>query len=397
MNSNKNASLPVSESLWRWICIRLISLAVGSIILICFFMWLRFYAENLWHEYKMPESVRNELSVLIENPEKNLMRYHEIIDTWYGLSYSDPTMGLADWFIVAVLVLIFIPIILFLTLRTVRPISQHISFITRAARSVSEGGFGTQVPVPQNFPSELKSLSKNFNVMSQQLSKYESEMRKSHVILAHELRSPLTAAIGRLQGILDGVFEPNQNQLSMIMRQMEDLNRLINDLHMLKLAEAGQLNLMKVPTDLGVIIKEKIAWTYLNAKKAGINIVQTSSESVTALVDPYRIGQVFLILIDNAIRYAAEGGVLEISFNLSRQNICISFIDKGPGVRDEFLKDIFSPFIREEQSRSRHSGGSGLGLSIARAICHAHDGTIEVNKNFDTGLSFTVILPRLLV
>jgi len=233
--------------------------------------------------------------------------------------------------------------------------------------------------------------------MSQQLSKYESEMRKSHVILAHELRSPLTAAIGRLQGILDGVFEPNQNQLSMIMRQMEDLNRLINDLHMLKLAEAGQLNLMKVPTDLGVIIKEKIAWTYLNAKKAGINIVQTSSESVTALVDPYRIGQVFLILIDNAIRYAAEGGVLEISFNLSRQNICISFIDKGPGVRDEFLKDIFSPFIREEQSRSRHSGGSGLGLSIARAICHAHDGTIEVNKNFDTGLSFTVILPRLLV
>ncbi|HBD1547827.1 TPA: two-component sensor histidine kinase [Escherichia coli] len=395
MNIKSEIKLKGSGSLWRWICIRLISLAVGSIILICFFMWLRFYTENLWHEYRMPEAVRAELSTLINNPEENISRYHEIIDTWYGLSYSDPTMGIADWFIVAVLVLIFIPIILFLTVRTVRPISQHISLITAAARSVSEGGFGATVPVPLNFPSELRSLSKNFNIMSLQLLKYENEMRKSHVILAHELRSPLTAAIGRLQGILDGVFEPSETQLRMIMQQMEDLNRLINDLHMLKLAEAGQLNLMKSPTDLGDILKEKIAWTSLNARKAGINIVLAPTIPMAALVDPYRLGQVFLILIDNAIRYAAEGGVLEISCNVNRQKIFISFIDKGPGVQDDFLNEIFSPFIREEQSRSRHSGGSGLGLSIARAICQAHDGTIKVHKNPVVGLNFTVILPRL--
>lgn len=394
----KNKALKTGAgSLWNWICFRLISLAVGSVVLICFFMWLRFYAENLWHEYKMPEPVRDELAVLIKNPEKNIQRYHQIIDTWYGLSYSDPSMGIMDWLILGVLVLIFIPVIFLLTLRTARPISRHISMITAAARSVSEGGFGTKVPVPKNFPAELKSLSNNFNAMSLQLEKYEKEMRKSHVILAHELRSPLTAAIGRLQGIIDGVFEPNQKQLNMIMQQMNDLNRLVDDLHMLKLAEAGQLNLIKVSTNLNAIIREKIVWAQLSAQKAGLKIVQSQSVPVSAIVDPYRIGQVFLILIDNAIRYAAEGRILEVSYHMDRYNVGISFSDKGPAVSDEFLASIFSPFTREEQSRSRHSGGSGLGLSIARAICHAHNGTIDVRKNLTEGLTFVVTLPRFIV
>ncbi|MFZ4145901.1 sensor histidine kinase [Enterobacter ludwigii] len=381
------------STLWNWICKRLISLAVGSIILIAFFMWVRFFVENKWHAYRMPEAVRAELSVLSKHPEQNINRYHEIIDTWYGLSYSDPTMGIKDWVILGILVLIFIPIIFMLTLKTARPISHHISRLAGAARSVAEGGFGTRVPVPDNLPLELRSLSENFNGMSMQLERYEKDLKKSHVIMAHELRSPLTAAIGRLQGIMDGVFEPSQAQLNMIMQQMNDLNRLVDDLHLLKLADANQLNLSLVSTSLDQIIREKVAWTMPSAQRVGVNIIYHEGESVTCRVDPYRIGQVFLILMDNALRYAAEGGILDIRYHVSDKKVSVIFRDNGPAVPDALLETIFSPFVREEQSRSRHTGGSGLGLSIARAICEAHRGTIFAERNASGGLSFTMTIP----
>lgn len=383
-----------TTSLWRWICKRLISLAVGSIILIAFLMWVRFYVENKWHEYRMPEDVRTELSVLIKHPEKNITRYHEIIDTWYGIAYSDPRMGVVDWVILGVLVLIFIPVIFWLTLRTARPVSHHISRLAHAARAVSEGGFGTKVPVPGTLPLELRSLSENFNGMSMQLERYEKDLKKSHVIMAHELRSPLTAAIGRLQGIIDGVFEPSETQLGMIMRQLNELNRLVDDLHLLKLADAAQLNLALIPTDLSKLIREKVAWITPSANKAAVTITSHEAPAITCMADPYRIGQVFLILMDNALKYAADGGILDINYEITEENVSVVFRDNGPAVSDEFLEDIFTPFVREDLSRTRHSGGSGLGLSIARAICHAHGGSISVEKNRNRGLTFRVTLLR---
>lgn len=394
MKTNNTHQRSDSSSLWRWICQRLISLAVGSIILIAFFMWLRFFVENKWHEYRMPGDVRTELAILSKDPGQNINRYHEIIDTWYGISYSDPGMGTVDWLILGVLVLIFIPVIFWITLRTARPISRHISRLANAAHAVSEGGFGIQVPVPELLPLELRSLSENFNGMSAQLERYEKDLKKSHVIMAHELRSPLTAATGRLQGIIDGVFEPSEAQLGMIMRQMKELNRLIDDLHLLKLADADQLSLNLMPTSLTHIIREKVAWITPSAYQAGVTITCHGTPAVICMADPYRIGQVFLILMDNALRYAAEGKLLDISYEISECDITVVFCDNGPAVSEEFLDDIFTPFVREDLSRARHSGGSGLGLSIARAICRAHGGNITAEKNLARGLTFRVTLKR---
>ena len=392
MIEKKNKVNKEQNTLWNWICKRLISLAVGSILLIAFFMWLRFYVETKWHEFHMPEAVRSEFSLLTKHPETNINRYHEIIDTWYGLSYSDPSMGVMDWVILGVLVLIFIPVIFLLTLRTARPISRHISRLARGARAVADGNFGFKIRVPENLPFELRSLSENFNGMSIQLERYEKELKKSHVSMAHELRSPLTAAIGRLQGMIDGVFEPNELQLKMVMQQLTELNRLVEDLHLLKLADAGQLNLGIVQVNPVDIVKEKISWSTPSATKAGVEITHHPVPLPLCPADPYRIGQVFLILIDNALRYAAEGGVLDISYESTADTVTVVLSDKGPAVEDILLEDIFSPFVREEVSRSRHSGGSGLGLSIARSICEAHRGSLRAQKNESGGLAFMVTL-----
>ncbi len=203
-----------------------------------------------------------------------------------------------------------------------------------------------------------------------------------------------TVDTGRLQGMIDGIFEPDEDQLKMVMRQLNELNRLVEDLHLLKLADAGQLNLDVMPVNLSDIVREKIAWITPSAKKVGVDIIHHQKQTITCMADPYRIGQVFLILMDNALRYAADGGVLDISYRSSSEAVVVVFKDSGPAVADNFLDSIFTPFVREDVSRSRHSGGSGLGLSIARAICEAHGGRLSAEKNKEKGLSFCITLPR---
>ncbi len=393
MNTMNVSSKKRNGTLWSWICRKLIVLAIGSMVLIAFCMWARFFIESKWLESKMPDNVRHELSILIKKPEANINRYHEIIDTWYGYSYSSPSLEIKDWILVGTLIAFVTPFIFILMLRAAKPISSHISRLADAASSVASGDFNTRVNIPDNIPLELILFSENFNEMSSKLEQYERSLKTSNVVLAHELRSPLTAAVGRLQGIIDGVFEPNEEQLKMILQQLNALNRLVEDLHLLKLADAEQLNMVFLPINLNQIIREKILWTMPLAKKANITINFHEDENIECLIDSYRMGQVFLILIDNAIRYGEEGGLLDISCKVDSYNVAIIFRDNGPAVSDELLKDIFSPFVREDSSRSRHSGGSGLGLTIAKAICVAHGGTIIVEKNSDRGLSFYVTLP----
>lgn len=394
MNRKLRFQKSENSSLWNWICRKVISLAVGSIILISFCMWLRFYIDNKWHEYRIPVEVRAELAELIKNPWLNINRYHAIIDRWYGVDYWKPEIRITDWLILAVLVLIVMPIIFTLTLRAARPLSKQISALANAAKSVAQGSFGVKVKIPDNLPLELRSLSENFNGMSMQLERYEKDLKKSHVAMAHELRSPLTAATGRLQGMIDGVFEPSETQLKMVMQQLNELNRLVEDLHLLKLADAGQLNLSMISAGLNEIVREKIAWITPSAEKAGVSIRHNQNMMLSGVADPYRLGQVFLILMDNALRYAVDGGVLDISYDATPDTVSVIFRDKGPAVPNELLEDIFTPFVREEVSRSRHSGGSGLGLSIARAICEAHGGQLEVEKNKKGGLAFRVSLRK---
>ncbi|MBX9264807.1 two-component sensor histidine kinase, partial [Klebsiella pneumoniae] len=114
----KKLFVPKSEnsSLWNWICRKVISLAVGSIILISFCMWLRFFIDNKWHEHRMPAEVRAELAELMKNPERDINRYHAIIDQWYGVDYWKPELGSTDWLILTILVLIVMPVIFTLTL-----------------------------------------------------------------------------------------------------------------------------------------------------------------------------------------------------------------------------------------------------------------------------------------
>jgi len=382
------------QSLWRWICIRVLTLAIGSVVLIALCMWLRFVVQNLWILHHMPQALREEFAQLRQQPSLNMARFHQIIDERWGPGFSDPSIASSDWITVGVLVVIVIPFIVILGLRAARPLSAQVTQLATAAGAVARGEFSTRAEQVQKAPSELIQLTENFNAMTGQLERYDRELRASHVAMAHELRSPLTAAIGRLQGMIDGVFKPEPEQLNMVMKQLQHLNRLTDELHLLSLADAGQLSLSKSAIDLTELLQERAIWLKPQTELTGMKIDITTLRPCPYVGDPFRLAQVFTILMENALRYAAEGKRLTIEVRTLLGGQEIVFHDFGPGVPEEFLSDMFERFTRADSSRARHSGGSGLGLSIARAICVAHGGTLRATLPENGGLKLTICLPN---
>ncbi|ACS86896.1 sensor histidine kinase [Musicola paradisiaca] len=383
-------------SLWRWLCKRILSLAIGAVVLIAVSMWLRYAVWNLWVMHKMPESVRQEFQTLLKNPNLDRARFHDIVDTWFGIDCSIPAIADSDWMLLCGLVMVAIPLIVLLGLWAARPLSLQFSQIALSAREVAQGRFAARAQFVAGAPAELQMLTRNFNLMTAQLERYERELRASHVAMAHELRSPLTAAMGRLQGMIDGVFEPEPRQLQMVMNPLGHLNRLVDDLHLLSMASAGQLAIDRSPLRLADLLRDRIAWLKPHAEAAGFSLVLHDCAADCAhecYADPVRLGQVFTILMENALRYAAEGKRLDIALERTDGNWTVAFRDYGAGVSETFLPKIFERFSRADTSRARHSGGSGLGLSIALAICEAHGGTLNAQNHPQGGMLFTVTLP----
>lgn len=381
------------QSLWRWICMRILALAMGSVVLIAFSMWLRFVIQKYWVIHHMSASQREELAVLLKNPARDITRFHQLVDAGWGIRYSMPDIASSDWLTLAALILIAFPVIILLGLRAARPLSEQFSRLATAARSVARGEFSTRAATVENAPAELAQFTDDFNLMSQQLERYDRELRASHVAMAHELRSPLTAAIGRLQGMIDGVFEADSTQMNMVMKQLQHLSRLTDELHLLSLADAGQLSFTVNTFDVVELLRERVLWMKPRAEAAGMRMHVDAAAPARFSGDSFRLGQVFTILMENALRYAPEGEELNIKVQQHHMGYLITFQDRGPGVEADFLPVMFERFTRADSSRARHSGGSGLGLSIARAICEASGGKLVASLPADKGLLISLYLP----
>lgn len=381
------------QSLWRWICIRISIFSICSVFVFVASIWLRYALQAFWLKQQMPAAVREEYAWLKAHPPADPSRFHQIIDQWWGLSYSDPNIASEDWLTIGILILMLIPCLVFWGLKTVRPLAVQFSRLTAAARAVARGDFTAQAQPLGNAPAEMTSFVRDFNHMTRQLAHYERELRASHVAMAHELRSPLTAAMGRLQGMMDGVFTPDQTQLAMVMKQLQTLNQLADGLQLLSLADAGRLVLDCHRFNLTDVLKERMAWIHTRAQQAGLQMTLDAQNPCPLTADAGKIGQVITLILENTLSYASEGKRLDIRVIQQAGQVEIRFRDAGPGVCADFLATMFERFARAETSRARHSGGSGLGLSIARAICHAHHGEIDATLPAGGGLEIVVRLP----
>lgn len=372
------------KPLWRWIGMRMSLLAIGAVVVISVCMWINITLADWSFVQHLPPGLREELQQLRADPGLNEPRLRQLVAQYYPLDYFQPAIANHDWLVLVGLVLAAIPIIIACGLWFSRPLSSQFSTIAQGARRVAGGDFLTRLPVHRAAPDELQRLVSDFNSMSTQLERYERDVRESSAVIAHELRTPLNAAMGRVQGMLDEVFPSDAAQLGMVKRQLDQLSKLVDDLHLLSMARAGRLVLERSDFPLMALVAERLAWFEPQLDQAGVRTQVSMTDGLRVYADRDRLGQVINILVDNLLRYAAGGGELNIVACQVQDQVVIEIGDRGPGIEAQHLDSVFDRFWRAERSRARYSGGSGLGLSIARAICQAHGGAMTAS-NLDEG------------
>lgn len=292
--------------------------------------------------------------------------------------------------IISFILILFIVVVAILLLRRfVNPLADLIY----ASRAVANGKFDTRIS--SEGPQDLQSLAENFNEMASSLERNDKERREMLADVAHELRTPLSVIRGRLEGIIDGVYEENGIQVSTALEQTYILERLIEDLRLLTLAETRQLQFDKRNVNVAELIERTIEMLSAESQEKNISLSFTERNgNLTAELDPQRFEQVMSNLIGNALRYINEDGKVWVTANETDEGLQITVNDNGAGIPEEDLPFIFDRFWRKEKSRSRTAGGTGLGLAIAKQLVEAQGGTIEAKNLSEGGLQVKIELKK---
>jgi two-component system sensor histidine kinase BaeS len=241
---------------------------------------------------------------------------------------------------------------------------------------------------------ELGELATSFNLMSAELERSNELRQRVTADIAHDLRTPLSIILGHTEALNEGVLPPTEEALYIIHDEARRLNRLVDDLRTLTLAEAGEMQLTRRLVEPRALLERTALAHTPGAGQAEIDLrMEADSDLPEVEVDPDRMAQVLDNLLDNALRYTPAGGHISLSAHSLPGNIRIVVQDSGPGVAPEELSRIFERFYRTNKSRGRGEGGSGLGLAIARSIVTAHGGRISAESEPGQGLSFIIDLP----
>ncbi|MDP2663381.1 MAG: ATP-binding protein [Dehalococcoidia bacterium] len=279
-----------------------------------------------------------------------------------------------------------------MTLVISRRILGPIESLTAAARRMERGDLDSTVGVQGK--DEIGELAHAFNAMAGAVGRNEALRRQMVSDVAHELRTPLTNIRGYLEGLRDGVFTPDRDTLDSIYQEAGSLERILDDLQDLALAEAGKLLLNRQPAAVKEVADRAISGVRPHFMARGVKL-QTSIPEYLPLIDAdaERVGQVLGNLLNNALSHTPENGTVTISARREGGTVEISVADTGAGIAPEHLPNVFERFYRADPSRTRATGGAGLGLSIARQIVEAHGGRISVESELGKGSRFTFSLP----
>lgn len=259
-------------------------------------------------------------------------------------------------------------------LRAVRSTAGPVGELIEASARVEAGQFGTQVA--ERGPREVRTLARAFNSMSARLAETEAGRRRLLADIGHELRTPLTVVQGNVEGILDGLYPADRSHLERILVETQHMERLIEDLRTLSLAEVGALRLSIQSVDLAALAAEVLAGFEPQAAAAGVTLSLDAGGAQREIqLDPLRVRQVISNLVANALRHTPRGGRVTVAVAQEGETQVLTVADTGSGMDAEALAHAFDRFWR-----AADSAGAGLGLSIVRDLVTAHGGTVEIHS-----------------
>ena len=243
-------------------------------------------------------------------------------------------------------------------------------------------------------PTEVRQLAHSFNAMAVELEEAERHRRNLTADIAHELRTPTSNIQGYLEAIKDGLFQPTPETIDTLHEQALLLSRLVDDLRLLAQVDAGELRLERSRTRVGELLQSVLEALRPRAEAKGVALGLETDPFLPALdLDPTRIAQVVGNLLENAITHTPGGGRVTMSAHTAANAVEVAVADTGPGIAPEDLPRLLDRFYRADPSRSRSTGGTGLGLTIARRLVEAHGGSIEAESVVGQGSRFIIRLP----
>ncbi len=327
---------------------------------------------------------------------------------------------------------------LLLGLLLTRHITKPLNHLMDAVRKVGKGDLTSRVEVKGD--GDIATLARDFNRMTEQLTRNEEVRRNMVADIAHELRTPLAVILGKLESIQEGVLPSTPETILPIQDETLRLIRLVRDLQQLSLAEAGKLPMALQAVDLRQIVERIIEQFAIEFEERGLK-VEVVGEVPNVIGDPDRLTQVFVNLIGNALLHTPPGGSLRvllvevekpveedsideepkhrlldvfrrkgeqtpkteeanwrdnktfIGLNSEDGWVQVTVVDSGEGIPEGDLEHIFDRFYRVDKARERENGGTGLGLAIAKEFIQAHGGSIQVQSKPSVGSCFRITLP----
>lgn len=273
-----------------------------------------------------------------------------------------------------------------------RTISRPIQELRTATCRVAEGALGYQVPVRTK--DELGQLAASFNQMSSDLAHSNELRRQMTADVAHELRNPLSVLLGYTEALSDGKLSGSADIFQSMHVEALHLQRLIEDLRTLSLADSGELPLMRQPVSPQLLAERTVQAYASGALLHNITLrTELPAELPDINIDPDRMAQVLGNLVQNALRHTPSGGEVMLSAAAKEDSIELCVRDTGGGIDTADLPHIFDRFYRVDPSRHSENGESGLGLAIVRSIVEAHGGSITVQSTMGKGSVFRIVLP----
>ncbi len=297
---------------------------------------------------------------------------------------------------VAVALLVSVAIALTVTWYFTHRVQRSVLAVAVAAAAIAEGRHGSRVPSPA-LGAEFDQLADTVNQLAQRLEEVETTRRRMLADLAHEMRTPLATIDAHLEAIEDGIRELDDPTLAVLRGSTHRLGRLAHDVTAVSRAEEGQLEMSLRPTTPAVLVEAAALAAQDAFDTKGVRLTTAAAATALVAADPERMAQVLGNLLDNALRHTPAGGTVSLTASSPGPRwVEITVADNGDGIDPEALTHVFDRFYRADPARTHDRGGSGIGLTITRALIAAHDGTITARSaGRGTGATFTVRLPGL--
>jgi signal transduction histidine kinase len=289
----------------------------------------------------------------------------------------------------AAAILVAVALSLFTSRRIVRPIQA----MMRASQRIARGDYHHRVDVPGQ--DELGALAQAFNQMSATLERTEQRRLEAIGDLAHELRTPLSSIRSLMEGLVDGVLAAEPATFLRVQREVARLQRLVHDLEELARVEAGQYALELGPVSMATLLQTAVDRLHSQFEDKDVRLrIAVPSALPPVHADASRLLQVLLNLLGNALRYTPPGGQVTVSACREAQQMVVRVHDTGIGIAAEHLPLLYERFFRVDKSRASASGGSGIGLTIAKHLVEAHGGRIQAaSPGLGQGSTFSFTLP----